>query len=50
MNIYRIEQWEITASTKKEAVKKYIEQYFNAFMCKCDKSFSTLYKKAIMIN
>ena len=47
MKAYKIEMMTILANTKKEAVEKYLEQYFKAFMCNCEKSFSTLYKDAI---
>ena len=47
MKTYKIEAMTITANTKKEAVEMYITQYFETFMCKCEKSFNTLYKLAI---
>ena len=47
MKAYKIEMMTITANTKKEAVEKYIEQYFDRCMCKCEKSFNTLYKNTI---
>lgn len=43
---YKIGVWEFTANTKKEAVKKYFIQHFETYMCKCDRSFNTIYKKA----
>lgn len=46
MKTYKIESMTITANTKKEAVEMYIQQYFETFMCKCEKSFNTLYKLA----
>lgn len=46
MKTYKIESMEIMANTKKEAVEKYIIQYFDTYMCKCEKSFTTLYKSA----
>lgn len=46
MKTYKIEAMTITASDKKKAVEKYIAQYFETFMCKCEKSFNTLYKLA----
>lgn len=50
MKTYRIEMTEITANTKKEAVKKYITQHWASFRCLRGKSFSTLYRKTILIN
>lgn len=47
MKTYSIEAMTITASTKKEAVEMYIKQYFETYMCKCEKSFKTLYKSVI---
>ena len=49
MKTYKIEAMTITANTKKEAVEMYITQYFETFMCKCEKSFNTLYKLAIKL-
>lgn len=49
MKTYKIESMKIEANTKKEAVEKYISQHFEIFMCKCEKSFNTLYKSAIQI-
>ena len=46
MKTYKIEAMTIEAKNKKEAVNNYIYQYFVTFMCKCEKSFSTLYKFA----
>ena len=46
MKTYKIEAMTIEANTKKEAVLKYIAIYFETFMCKCEKSFNTLYKLA----
>ena len=50
MKTYRIEMTEITANTKKEAVEKYITQHWASFRCLRGKSFSTLYRKTILIN
>lgn len=49
MNTYKIESMKIEANTKKEAVEKYIAQHFETFMCKCEKSFNTLYKSAMEV-
>lgn len=50
MKAYKIEMMTITANTKKEAVEMYLVQHFESYMYKCDKKFSTLYRKAkIMI-
>lgn len=50
MKTYIIENWKIEANNKKQAISKYINQYFETFMCKCDKSFSTLYRIAKRTN
>ena len=46
MKTYKIETVEIAANTKKDAVAKYIIWHFEARMCKCEKSFNTLYRSA----
>jgi len=50
MKTYKIEAMTIIANTKKEAVNIYIAQYFETFMCKCEKSFNTLLKLTIKTN
>lgn len=50
MKTYKIEAMIIIAKNKKDAVNKYLIQHFETYMCKCEKSFKTLYKLAKEIN
>ena len=41
-----MKKYKIEAKNKKEAVKLYLIQHFETYMCVCEKSSNTLYKLA----
>ena len=50
MRTYRIESTLVEAKTKKEAVAIFLNQHWGTFMCEYHLKFSTLYKRALVIN